>query len=115
MSIYYLSLILSYDMLSKPQPFAINLGALLLEFLHPLLNLFFYYALISFSCHFYINQDIDMRFFVTCSGHRDIFLSFFRYYRLIFRDGTKDTKRGKFQVTGCQNVIMLSQDVPFFF
>ena len=32
---------------------------------------------ISFSCHFYTNQDIDMCFFVTCSGYRDIFLSFF--------------------------------------
>ena len=40
------------------------------------------------SCHFYTNRDIDI---------------------------TKDTKRGIFQVTGCQNVIMLSQDVPFFF
>ena len=40
---------------------------------------------------------------------------FFSYYKIIFLDGTKDTKRGKFQVTGCQNVITLSQDVPFFF
>ena len=43
------------------------------------------------------------------------FKFFFRYYRIIFGDGTKDTKRGKFQVTGCLNVIMLSQDAPFFF
>ena len=35
---------------------------------------FFFYTQISFSCHFYTNQDIDMRFFVTCSGHRVIFL-----------------------------------------
>ena len=34
----------------------------------------FFYTLISFSCHFYTNQDIDMRFFVTCSGHRVMFL-----------------------------------------
>ena len=32
---------------------------------------------------------------------------------IIFRDGTKDTKRGKFQVTGCLNVIMLSQDTSW--
>jgi len=29
---------------------------------------------------------------------------------IIFRDGTKDTKRGKFQVRGCLSVITLSQD-----
>ena len=28
---------------------------------------------------------------------------FFSYYKIIFLDGTKDTKRGKFQVTGCLN------------
>ena len=76
---------------------------------------FFFDDPISFSCHFYTNKDIDMRFFVTCSWHRVIFLYFFRYCMIIFQDGTKDTKRGKFQVTGCQNVITLSQDVPFFF
>jgi len=57
---------------------------------------------ISFSCHFYTNKDIGMRFFVMCSLHR--------YYMIIFQDGTKDTKRGKFQVTRCPNVITLSQD-----
>ena len=35
------------------------------------------------------------------------FVIFFRYYRFIFRDGTQDTKRGKFQVTGCLNVIRM--------
>ena len=34
----------------------------------------FFYDPISFSCHFYTNKDIDMRSFVTCSGHRVIFL-----------------------------------------
>ena len=32
-----------------------------------------------------------------------------RYLSIINRDGTKDTKRGKFQVAGCLNVITLSQ------
>ena len=67
---------------------------------------------ISFSSHFYTNKDIDMRSFVMCSGHRVIF---FQYYMTIFWDGTKVIKRGKFQVTGCLNVITLSQDVLFFF
>ena len=37
-------------------------------------RVFFYYALISFSPHFYTNKDIDMRSFVTCSRHRVVFL-----------------------------------------
>ena len=32
---------------------------------------------ISLVISIYTNQDINMRFFVTCSGHRVIFLSFF--------------------------------------
>ena len=39
---------------------------------------------------------------------------FFCDHRIIFWDRTKDNKRGKFQVTGCMNVITLSKDVPFF-
>ena len=35
---------------------------------------FFSYTLISFSCHFYTNKDIDMRSFVMCSKHRVVFL-----------------------------------------
>ena len=73
-------------------------------------RVFFFYDPISFSCHFYTNKDIDMRSFVTCSGHRVIF---FRYYMIIFWDGTKDIKRCKFQVKGCLNVITLSQDASW--
>ena len=52
-----------------------------------------------------------MRSFVTCSEHRVIFHHFFIYYTIIFQDGTKDPKRGKFQATGgCLNIITLSQD-----
>ena len=65
---------------------------------------------ISFSCNFYIDKYIDMRSFVTSSGHQVIFLYFFPYCTIIFRDGTTDTKRGTFQVTGCLNVITLSHN-----
>ena len=40
-------------------------------------RVFFFYTQISFPCHFYTNQDIGMRFFATCSGHRVVFLLFF--------------------------------------
>ena len=72
----------------------------------------FFGTSISFSCYFYTNKDIEMRSFVMCNRHWVLFffVHFFRYYIIIFRDCTKNTKRGKFQVTGCLNVIMLSQD-----
>ena len=67
----------------------------------------FFFFTISFSCHFYMNKDINMRSFVTCCGHWVIL--FDMQYMMVYLISNERNQHSK-----CSNIILIPLEYTHF-